>query len=136
MVPLWKQIEGQWYYFNPSGAMVTKQWIGNYYLEADGVMATNRWVGKYYVDASGVWQPDRWMNNGQWWYRYGDGSYPAAKFDVIDNKVYYFNESGYMVTGWKLIEKDWYYFNPSGVMVKNQWVGNYYLGPYGQLVNE
>ena len=136
MVNGWKQIEGQWYYFNPSGAMVTKQWIGNYYLEADGVMATNRWVGKYYVDASGVWQPDRWMNNGQWWYRYGDGSYPAAKFDVIDNKVYYFNESGYMVTGWKLIEKDWYYFNPSGVMVKNQWVGNYYLGPYGQLVNE
>ena len=136
MVNGWKQIKDQWYYFNSSGAMAMNQWIGNYYLEADGVMATNRWVGKYYVDASGLWQPDRWLNNGQWWYRYGDGSYPQGKFDVIDNKVYYFNESGYMVTGWKLIEKDWYYFNPSGAMVKNQWVGNYYLGPYGQLVNE
>ena len=132
----WKQIGGKWYYFNLSGAMAANQWIGNYYLDSNGKMATNRWVGKYYVDANGLWQPDRWLNNGQWWYRYGDGSYPVKKFDVIGNKVYYFNEAGYMVTGWQFIEKDWYYFDASGAMVKNQWVGNYYLGPYGQMVKK
>ena len=122
------------YYLGSNGKMVKNKWVGNYYLGSDGKMATNRWVGKYYVDANGLWQPDRWLNNGQWWYRYGDGSYPVKKFDVIGNKVYYFNEAGYMVTGWQFIEKDWYYFDASGAMVKNQWVGNYYLGPYGQML--
>lgn len=92
------------------------------------------WKLKYYVDASGVWQPDRWLNNGQWWYRYGDGSYPQGKFDVIGNNVYYFNNSGYMVTGWQEIDGEWYYFNASGSMEKNKWIGNYYLGPYGQML--
>ena len=131
MVTGWKSIKNDWYYFNASGAMAKSQWIGNYYLGKDGKMIKSQWVGKYYMDASGVWQPDRWINNGQWWYRYGDGSYPIGKFDVIGNNVYYFNNLGYMVTGWQEIDGEWYYFNASGSMEKNTWIGNYYLGPYG-----
>ena len=134
MVTGWKSIKNDWYYFNASGAMAKSQWIGNYYLGKDGKMIKSQWVAKYYMDASGVWQPDRWINNGQWWYRYGDGSYPIGKFDVIGNNVYYFNNLGYMVTGWQEIDGEWYYFNASGSMEKNTWIGNYYLGPYGQML--
>ncbi|MEE0079681.1 MAG: glucosaminidase domain-containing protein [Holdemanella sp.] len=129
----WKEINSVWYYFNTAGVMQTSQWIGNYYVLADGTMAKSQWIGNDYVDASGLWQSNRWMNDGQWWYRYGDGSYPVAKFDTINGKKYYFDNSGYMVTGWKLIDKDWYYFNGSGCMIKDQWIGNYYIGKDGKM---
>lgn len=129
----WKEINSAWYYFDSSGIMQTSQWIENYYVLADGTMAKSQWIGNDYVDASGLWQSNRWMNDGQWWYRYGDGSYPVAKFDTINGKKYYFDNSGYMVTGWKLIDKDWYYFNGSGCMIKDQWIGNYYIGKDGKM---
>ena len=129
----WQQINSVWYYFNTAGVMQTSQWIENYYVLADGTMAKSQWIGNDYVDASGLWQSNRWMNDGQWWYRYGDGSYPVAKFDTINGKKYYFDNSGYMVTGWKLIDKDWYYFNGSGCMIKDQWIGNCYLGKDGKM---
>ena len=150
MVTGWKSIESNWYYFNASGCMLTNAWVGNYYLGSNGIMATNQWVGNYYVkengyiatdewigndyvDASGKWVPNRWISNGRWWYRYGDGSYPASKFDVINGSTYYFDKSGYMVTGWKSIESNWYYFNASGCMVTNTWVGDYYLDFDGKM---
>ena len=133
MVTGWKLIDKDWYYFNGSGCMIKDQWIGNYYIGKDGKMAKSQWVGKYYVDASGVWQPDRWINDGQWWYRYGDGSYPKEKFDVIGDNVYYFNKNGYMVTGWNCIDKKWYYFNDLGIMAKDIWIGNYYVDKYGVM---
>lgn len=129
----WKEINSAWYYFDSSGIMQTSQWIENYYVLADGTMAKSQWIGNDYVDASGLWQSNRWMNDGQWWYRYGDGSYPVAKFDTINGKKYYFDNSGYMVIGWKLIDKDWYYFNGSGCMIKDQWIGNYYIGKDGKM---
>ena len=150
MVTGWQEIDSNWYCFNASGCMLTNTWVGNYYLGSNGIMATNTWVGNYYVkengyiatnewigndyvDASGKWVPNRWISNGQWWYRYGDGSYPASKFDVINGSTYYFDKSGYMVTGWKSIESNWYYFNASGCMVTNTWVGDYYLDFDGKM---
>ena len=150
MVIGWQEIDSNWYCFNASGCMLTNAWVGNYYLGSNGIMATNAWVGNYYVkengyiatnewigndyvDASGKWVPNRWISNGRWWYRYGDGSYPASKFDVINGSTYYFDKSGYMVTGWKSIESNWYYFNASGCMVTNTWVGDYYLDFGGKM---
>ena len=128
----WKQVKSDWYYFNASGIMATDQWINTYYyVDENGKMVKNKWVGIYYLDSNGVWQPDRWVYNGKWWYRYGDGSYPVNKFDVINNNVYYFDSNGYVVTGWQVINGNWYYFNGSGAMLKNQWVGNYYVGKDG-----
>lgn len=129
----WQQINSVWYYFNTAGVMQTSQWIGNYYVLADGTMAKSKWIGNDYVDASGLWQSNRWMNDGQWWYRYGDGSYPKEKFDVIGDNVYYFDKNGYMVTGWNCIDKKWYYFNDSGVMAKDKWIGDYYVDKYGVM---
>lgn len=129
----WKEINSVWYYFNTAGVMQTSQWIGNYYVLADGTMAKSQWIGNDYVDASGLWQSNRWMNDGQWWYRYGDGSYPKEKFDVIGDNVYYFDKNGYMVTGWNCIDKKWYYFNDLGIMAKDIWIGNYYVDKYGVM---
>ena len=131
MVTGWRQIKSDWYLFNGSGVMVKNSWSGNYYLEKDGKMAKSKWVGTFYVDANGVWQQDRWIYNGRWWYRYGDGSYPRNKFDVINNNVYYFDNGGYMLTGWQVINGNWYYFDGSGVMAKSCWIGNYYVGNDG-----
>lgn len=133
IVTKWNYINNDWYYFNDSGIMVKKQWIDNCYLGKDGKMAKSQWIGVYYVDASGQWQPDQWVYNGKWWYRYGDGSYPKEKFDVIGDNVYYFDKNGYMVTGWNYIDKKWYYFNDSGVMAKDKWIGNYYVDKYGVM---
>ena len=150
MVIGWQEIDSNWYCFNASGCMLTNTWVGNYYLGSNGIMATNTWVGNYYVkengyiatdewigndyvDASGKWVPNRWISSGRWWYRYGDGSYPASKFDVINGSTYYFDKSGYMVTGWKSVESNWYYFNASGCMVTNTWVGDYYLDFDGKM---
>ena len=150
MVIGWQEIDSNWYCFNASGCMLTNTWVGNYYLGSNGIMATNQWIGNYYVkengyiatnewigndyvDVSGKWVPNRWISNGRWWYRYGDGSYPASKFDVINGSTYYFDKSGYMVTGWKSIESNWYYFNTSGCMVTNTWVGDYYLDFDGKM---
>ena len=132
MVTGWKQVENDKYYFNASGIMATDQWINTYYyVDENGKMVKNKWVGIYYLDSNGVWQPDRWIYNGRWWYRYGDGSYPVNKFDVINNNVYYFDSNGYVVTGWQVINGNWYYFNGSGAMLKSQWIGNYYVGKDG-----
>lgn len=133
MVTGWRVINQNWYYFNVSGCMATNTWVGNYYLGIDGVMARNTWIDNVYVDASGKWVPNRWISNGRWWYRYGDGRYPASKFDVINGSTYYFDKSGYMITGWKSIESNWYYFNASGCMVTNTWVGDYYLDFDGKM---
>ena len=128
----WKQVENDKYYFNASGIMATDQWINTYYyVDENGKMVKNKWLGIYYLDSNGVWQPDRWVYNGKWWYRYGDGSYPRNKFDVINNNVYYFDSNGYVVSGWQVINGNWYYFNGSGAMLKSQWIGNYYVGKDG-----
>ena len=50
-----------WYYYGPSGAMVTNAWAGDYWLGADGKMVTNSWVDddKYYVGADGKWDSSK-----------------------------------------------------------------------------
>ena len=75
----WVKENGSWYYYSNDEQVLTNQWIGNYYVGSDGKMLTNKWIGNCYVDATGLWQPNKWMNDGQWWFRYGDGSYPVNK---------------------------------------------------------
>ncbi len=57
-----------------------------------------------------------------WWYKNADGSYPANKWQFIDNKWYFFNKAGYMVTGWILSNNKWYYLGTDGAMVENSWI--------------
>ena len=133
MVTGWQKINDKDYYFNESGAMVTDAWVGNYYLQQDGSMATNKWIGNYYVDSNGLWTPDQWIvSNGKYWYRHQDGSYTINDFEIINGQTYYFDGNGFMVTGWQKINDKDYYFNESGAMATNTWIGNYHVGADGK----
>ena len=50
-----------WYYYGPSGAMVTNAWAGDYWLGDDGKMVTDSWVDndKYYVGPDGKWDSSK-----------------------------------------------------------------------------
>lgn len=48
--------------------------------------------------------------DGRWWFRYSDGSYPRSRFLYIDGYCYYFDSNGWMLTGWQIIGSSWYYF--------------------------
>ena len=54
----WKQITGQWYYFNSNGSMA-KGWkqLGGYwyYFDDNGVMLSNTIVDGYKLAESGEW---------------------------------------------------------------------------------
>lgn len=56
MVTGWKSLNDTYYFFDASGAMVKNRWIGNYYLLGDGTMAKNQWIGSYYVGSDGCWR--------------------------------------------------------------------------------
>lgn len=132
MVTGWQKINDKDYYFNESGAMVKDAWVGNNYLQEDGSMAINTWIGNYYVGTDGKYSPAQWVQtNDKWWYKHQDGSYTSDDFELIGGQTYYFDENGYMVNGWKQVGTNWYYFNQSGHMLKNQWLGDYYFGSDG-----
>lgn len=106
----WVQENGNWYYYNDSNVMVKNKWIGDYYLGKDGVMLVNTTTPDgYRVDRKGKWINGEWITNSTGkWFKYYNGGYPYSR--------------------WLEIDAQWYYFDSSGYAVKNQWVGNYYLG--------
>lgn len=101
----WEYIEGQWYYFNVDGLMLTGWQTVNdqyYYLYPNGQMA----VGWSEID-------------GKWYYfrTSEEGGIPAGTmisngFRVIGPYYYYFNADGSMYTGWLSLNNKWYYMNP------------------------
>mgnify|MGYP002263929091 FL=1 len=80
----------------------------------------------------------KWIQdeNG-WWYRYGNGEYPAGGWEKIKGIWYLFDSDGYMLTGWQKIGGKWYYMNESGAMQTGwQKVGGkwYYLNGSGAML--
>ena len=123
MVTGWQQINGDWYYFDESGAMMKNAWIDNH---------------KYYVGPDGKWIEDyskpHWVKDEKgWWYDNGDGTYPRSTFRTIDGIDYYFKMDGYMAIGWQQINGSWYFFEDSGAMKKNAWEGDYWLKEDGVM---
>lgn len=68
--------------------------------------------------AWGTWQQDKFG----WWYRFTDGTYPAACWLMIGGTWYYFRESGYMASGPLELNGVQYYLDSSGAMAENAWV--------------
>lgn len=68
--------------------------------------------------AWGTWQQDKFG----WWYRFADGTYPAACWLKIGGTWYYFRESGYMASGPLELNGVQYYLDSSGAMAENAWV--------------
>jgi len=130
------------YYFTPSGALGSCQWVGNQWVNWYGALERSMWVDsyKYYVDENGNWNsmpPDNTMwkkdANG-WWFDLADGTYAIDGFYEIDGNMYVFDEKGYMRTGWYQDEYDfWYYLGNDGAVRRNQWYDGYYLDLYGTM---
>ena len=84
-------------------------------------------------DASGKWVHAK---NGKWWYRYSDGTWPAASWLQVGGKWYHFNAKGWMQTGWIRDGGDWYYLGIGGSM-RTGWVRDngkwYYMNKSGRM---
>ena len=89
----WKQIDGQWYYFNEDTYMATgwlldgKTW---YYLKASGAMATG------------------WLLDGNTWYYLKANGAMVTGWLQLGGTWYYLKANGMMATGWLLDGKTWY----------------------------
>ena len=70
------------------------------------------------ISPTGKWMQDQIG----WWCKNADGSYPANKWQFINDKWYFFNKAGYMVTGWILSNNKWYYLDTDGAMLEDNWI--------------
>lgn len=63
-------------------------------------------------------KPTGWIQgeDGRWWYRYEDGSWPSNTWRLIGDKWYYFDSEGWAVTGWRQIDSKWYFFTEDCAM--------------------
>lgn len=62
----------------------------------------------------GTWKQ---TEDGRWWYRNPDGTYPQQSWKEIKSKWYYFDGEGYMQTGWLTVDGATYYLQADGSMV-------------------
>lgn len=121
MISGWAQVEGKWYYAEPSGALAHNTWrqLGGawYYFYAKGDMATG------------------WLSTGGRRYYMGTGGAMNTGWVKIDGAWYYFGTDGAMVTGWLKSGNTWYYMNADGKMATG-WVHDgawYYMNAGGDM---
>lgn len=54
----WKEIDGEWYYFDAEGYILKDQWIDRYYVGSNGKMLKDTITPDgHYVDENGSWAP-------------------------------------------------------------------------------
>lgn len=79
----------------------------------------------------------RSAENGRWWYRRADATYPAAGWENIGGKWYYFDAEGYMMTGWIHWEdKDYYCSEDGGMLTDCITPDAYWVGADGARINQ
>ena len=108
----WKQIKGEYYYFNKEGYALDGEWIQSptskkwYYLEEDTCkMLSNCWI----------------KDKGKWYRLEKDGSMLTGWFQDSDSKWYYLDiDQGYMYADTTiLIDGEYYSFDDSGAWIEN-----------------
>ncbi len=138
----WKQIEGNWYFFN-SDCSMRKGWLKSggkwYYFDSTGKMLkswqkiSNKW---YYLGTDGA-MVTSWQKISNKWYYFGTDGIMVTGWQKISNKWYLFNSGGAMLTGWQKSGSAWYYFNASGVM-QTGWLKSggkwYYFESSGKML--
>lgn len=77
------------------------QWVDGdqYYVDSNGVMLTNTWIdNSNYVGADGKKTVNAWEQvNGKWKYKLGDGTYVTNRLILDQGKYYAVDSDGYMV---------------------------------------
>lgn len=95
----WKNISGEWYYFNSNGKMLTG-WVYDrgawYYLKDSGKMQTG-WAyvsgAWYFLDNTGVMETGWIKDNEKWYYLNEHGIMQTGTIN-LGNKTYNLNNSG------------------------------------------
>lgn len=108
-----------------------------------------------------------WEQTAQGWkFKTSSGSYASARWALINNEWYFFNDQGIMLTGWHFlndrwfylnqdpitgegrmltgwqqINGKWYYLNPvsdgnKGAMAADAWIGDWYVDASGAWIPE
>lgn len=102
----WKQIKGNWYYFNSDGIM-QNGWIWDtnwYYTNDKGIMETN------------------WQKIDGYTYYFNQYGQMATYKKLIDNNWYFFNDKGQLQKGFYYYNGIKYYSDSNGIMVTNKWI--------------
>lgn len=72
------------------------------------------------------------QEQGRWWYRYPDGSFPKDSWIFVGDVWYLFDKDGWMLTGWQEKDGNRYFLDESGAM-RTGWLqtgdGWYFLNP-------
>ncbi|MDO5100222.1 MAG: hypothetical protein Q4D52_01455 [Eubacteriales bacterium] len=112
----WFTIKNIPFYFDAKGYLVVNSWIDFYYVNSNGVRLKNTFTPDgYRVGADGKWVKGRWIKDTTgWWYRYEDGFFHKDE--------------------WKRIDKKWYHFDKQGYTSTSKWIGDYYLGADGAML--
>ncbi len=80
------------------GAGWTNDDRGQRYQKEDGSYVISDWLEHnqiwYHFNAEGYWETGWIWADGYWWYQNTDGSYACNGSQVIDGKIYSFDENG------------------------------------------
>ena len=152
----WEKINGFWYRFDETGAMLTKTIYNDYLLQSSGAMHEKGWVKMddkwYYATDSGKIIRNKWEKISGSWYRFDEtgimlsktiyndyllqtsGAMSEKNWVKMDEKWYYATDSGKVVRNkWEKINSSWYLFDKDGVMLSSQWKDKYYLKDSGAM---
>ena len=102
---------------------------------SDGSSTTVSYTVEFFDINTPVYTGGWSLENGKWYYYYGDGSLYKG-FLEYNGETYYLKSNGEMAVGWEYIDNEWYYFSSSGVMhigwlyYNESW---YYLRENGEM---
>lgn len=121
-------IDGQRYYFNGDGYLVT----GKFQI------AEGDTVSYYYADKDGVVQVGV-IRTKKELYQTDENGKILTGFVEIEGQKYYFNDKAELVTGWFKLNEDWFYGDENGVIMTGFLTLDgyrYYLNPDGSRVSD
>lgn len=116
----WKEIDGQFYYFNSGANSPRKAWLNledkRYYLDENGIRQDSGWFSITGVNGNG-------QEFTNWYYAESDGNVARGGFKEMDGKHYYFDISGlsYRKRWYIAPDKKRYYLNEDGILQNNGW---------------
>lgn len=125
----WLRDGGVWYYLSKEGEgkMLGKGIYSlggaQYHFQESGAMSTG-WVQDgvnwFYFGSNGA-QKFGWLLDGGKWYfldKVNYGAMFAGRTELLDGKVYCFDNSGVMIKGWKNTDKGWTYYGADGSQIE------------------
>ena len=141
---IYDQTQQTWFYLTADGNRAENGWLTvggkDYYFNETGKLATKTWVGQYYVTESGAKAKEQWVFNQEqesWYYLKSDGQKAQNEWIQQGQEKYYLKEDGKMAKDeWITQGENQYYINSQGKMLKNAWLGKNYISENGNKVKQ